>query len=44
MRFVMPRGHSYAVSKGEIQQVFDGDRFHIVDVSVDLDADATTKH
>ena len=43
VRFVMPLGHSYSVSKGEIHQEFNGDQFHIVDVAVDLDATSTTE-
>ncbi len=42
VRFVMPKGHVYAVSKGTIYQSFDGDMFHIVDVDVDLNANSTT--
>jgi len=42
VRFVMPLGAEYAVSPGTIQQAFDGDAVHIVDVSVDLEANSTT--
>jgi hypothetical protein len=36
----MPLGSLYAVTKGEIGQAFDGNSVHIVDVSVDLDANS----
>ena len=42
VRFVMPNGMNYAVSQGTIAQQFDGDSFHIVDVSVDIGASSTT--
>ena len=42
VRFVMPKGRVYHVSKGAIYQSFDGDVFHIVDVDVDLNANSTT--
>jgi hypothetical protein len=42
VRFVMPRGYSYAVSKGTIKQAFDGGKVHVVDVAVDLGANSTT--
>lgn len=42
IRFVMLKGYSYAVSKGNIKQAFDGDKVHIVDVVLDLDANSTT--
>ena len=37
VRFIMPLGSIYAVKKGEIEQEFDGNSVHIVDVHVDLD-------
>jgi hypothetical protein len=42
VRFVMPMGFSYSVSKGVVQQSFNGDKYHIVDVTVDLPANSTT--
>ncbi|MBM4104292.1 MAG: discoidin domain-containing protein [Planctomycetes bacterium] len=42
VRFVMPRGSTYVVSQGVIKQTFDGDLYHIVDVSIDLSANSTT--
>lgn len=42
VRFVMPKGKEYAVSGGTVEQSFDGDSAHIVDVSVDLKARSTT--
>ena len=38
VRFVMPLGKRYAVTGGEVEQAFDGDAFHIVDVCVPLTA------
>lgn len=43
VRFVMPRGTAYNVSKGTVTQAFDGDTVHVVDVRVDLKANSTTK-
>ena len=42
VRFVMPKGNDYVVSKGTIYQAFDGDLFHIIDVDIDLKANSTT--
>ncbi|MBI9017972.1 MAG: metallophosphoesterase [Phycisphaerae bacterium] len=42
VRFVMPKGNNYAVSQGTITQTFDGDKFHIIDMNIDLSADSTT--
>lgn len=42
VRFVVPKGAVYNVSAGSVQQQFDGDRFRIVDVSIDLRANSTT--
>jgi hypothetical protein len=42
VRFVMPPGSAYVVSRGVIKQAFDGNSFHIVDVSVELNANSTT--
>lgn len=36
--FVVPKGNSYIVTGGTIEQEFDGTVYHIVDVSYDLDA------
>jgi predicted MPP superfamily phosphohydrolase len=36
IRFVMPLGHRYTITNGQIVQAFDGDSFHIVDVAMDL--------
>lgn len=38
VRFVMPIGNIYSVSKGKIDQEFDGKNVHVVDVLVDLQA------
>jgi hypothetical protein len=43
VRFVMPKGKNYTVSKGVIQQEFDGNSFHIVDVTVSIEAKSITK-
>jgi predicted phosphodiesterase len=42
VRFIMPKGVSYKVSQGTINQAFDGDKYHIVDVNVNLNACSTT--
>ena len=42
VRFVMPKGISYTVSKGRIEQAFDGDSVQVVDVRVALDSNSTT--
>ncbi len=42
VRFVMPKGVSYTVSIGNTEQEFDGTNFHIVDISVNLEANSTT--
>lgn len=41
LRFVMPKGASYAVSSGTIEQAFDGASCRIVDVCVDVGANST---
>jgi hypothetical protein len=38
IRFVVPKGSTCGVSAGTIDQSFDGTSFHIVDVSVGVDA------
>jgi predicted MPP superfamily phosphohydrolase len=44
VRFVMPKGAAYVVSPGTatVEQAFDGELYHIVDVRVSLDAGRTT--
>ncbi|AQT69807.1 F5/8 type C domain protein [Anaerohalosphaera lusitana] len=42
VRFVMPKGTTYGVSAGTIDQQFDGDQYRIVDVNIDLNASTTT--
>tara|TARA_B100000809_G_scaffold49858_1_gene44828 strand:+ start:4533 stop:7361 length:2829 start_codon:yes stop_codon:yes gene_type:complete len=42
VRFVLSKGYAYIVTNGTITQQFDGDNFHIVDLSVDLNAGSTT--
>ena len=34
IRFVMPKGSKYSVSKGIVEQRFDGDKVHVVDIVV----------
>jgi len=41
VRFVMPLGKKYTVSKGIIEQNFDGTNFRIVDVLTDVDANSS---
>lgn len=43
VRFVLPKGKKYAVSTGIVIQEFDGNSFHIVDMTVNIDANSTTK-
>lgn len=42
IRFVVPKGSSYAATNGVISQEFDGDNVHVVDVSYDVAANSTT--
>jgi hypothetical protein len=42
VRFILPKGRSYSVSKGTVEQAFDGDSFHVVDVRVPISANSTT--
>ena len=42
VRFVMPLGKKYKVSNGKIEQAFDGNNVHIVDVSINLKANSKT--
>ncbi|MBN2512428.1 MAG: hypothetical protein JXB18_05770 [Sedimentisphaerales bacterium] len=37
VRFLMPKGNTYSVSKGTVEQAFDGDSMHVVDVQVAID-------
>jgi len=43
VRFVMPKGTVYKVTKGTIQQEFEGTDFYIVDVKVDIESNSTTE-
>ncbi len=42
MSGLMPKGTAYAVSRGSIEQAFDGDSVHIVDVRIPIGANSTT--
>ena len=42
VRFFMPKGADYHVSKGRVEQAFDGDSAHVVDVRVSIDANSST--
>jgi hypothetical protein len=42
VRFVMPGGFEYRVTNAEITQQFDGDEYRIIDVSLDVAANATS--
>lgn len=42
IRFIMPKGTHYTISKGTIEQQFDGDSVCVVDVTVALKANCTT--
>jgi hypothetical protein len=41
VRFVMPKGNTYIVSKGTVEQAFDGDSVHVVDVRIAIDPNST---
>jgi len=41
IRFVMPLGSTYTISKGKIEQSFDGQSYHIVDVNLNLEPNST---
>lgn len=41
VRFVMPLGTKYTISKGKIEQSFDGQSYHIVDVNLNLESNST---
>ena len=43
VRFIMQSGHSYSVSKGFIEQAFDGTSVHVVDVLINLEPESTTR-
>jgi len=42
VRFVVPKGSSYAVTNGLVLQEFDGETVHVVDVSVDVETNSST--
>ncbi len=41
VRFVMPLGHKYKVSNGTVEQAFDGELVHVVDVIISLKANSS---
>lgn len=41
VRFIMPKGNQYYISKGTIEQEFDGISAHIVDVNMDLEPNSS---
>lgn len=42
VRFVMPLGSLYLVTKGKIEQAFNGENVNVVDVNVDIDPNSVT--
>ena len=42
IRFVMPLGKKYSISKGKIEQAFNGTSVQVMDVSVNLEPNSTT--
>ena len=42
VRFVVPKGSSYAVTNGVVSQEFDGTTVHVVDVSFDVETNSST--
>jgi hypothetical protein len=42
VRFLMPLGKSYKVSRGKIEQAFDGTNVHVVDVLLDIEPNSQT--
>ncbi len=42
VRFVVPKGSSYYVRNATIKQEFDGTNYHILDATLNLDANSTT--
>ena len=43
IRFVMPRGFSYAVTRGIVEQAFEGDSVCVLDVRLSVEADSTNR-
>lgn len=43
IRFIVPKGDTYRITKGIIEQEFDGTSVHVVDVAVNLEANSTTQ-
>lgn len=43
VRFVLPLGTKYKVSKGHIEQSFDGASVHVVDITIQLEPNSTTE-
>jgi len=43
VRFVVPKGQTYAATNGTIDQEFDGTQFHIIDVLTDVAANSTSQ-
>ncbi|QBN17844.1 metallophosphoesterase family protein [Flavobacterium nackdongense] len=43
IRFVMPLGSKYGVSKGKIEQSFDGQSYHIVDIQLNIEPNSTNE-
>jgi hypothetical protein len=41
VRFVMPLGGAYSVSRGQVEQSFNGTLVHVVDILVDLESNST---
>ena len=41
VRFLVPKGVPYTVSQGVIEQAFDGDSVHVVDVRIPISANST---
>lgn len=42
VRFAVPKGYNYAITNGTIEQDFEGTLVHVVDVTVNLEANSTT--
>ncbi len=42
VRFVVPKGSSYAVTNGAVIQEFDGETVHVVDVKFDVETNSST--
>lgn len=43
VRFVVPKGHTYAATNGTIDQEFDGAQYHIIDVLTDVAANSSVQ-